>query len=72
MDMSKLIEGQRLLSERDELLVQKRKYELCGFKVVVGSEYLKLTKEEMEAVSKIFIDKLDAQIAEIDRKIAEL
>ena len=72
MDMYKLLEGKQLLSERDKLLEQGRKYELCGFKVVVGGKYLKLTEEEEEAVSKIFVDKLDAQIAEIDRKIAEL
>ena len=72
MDILKLQEGKRLLAELDKLCERKEKYNLCGFKVVVGGEYLPLTKEEKEAVSKIFMDELDAQIAEVEQKIAEL
>ena len=72
MDILKLREGERLLEELDKLCERKEKYNLCGFSVVVGGSYLKLTKEEKEAVSKIFMDELDAQIAEVEQKIAEL
>lgn len=72
MDISKLRDGTELLSELDELQEKKQTYKRCGFQVVVSGKYLRLTQEEKEAVSKIFMDKLDAQIAEIEQKIAEL
>lgn len=72
MDISKLRDGTELLSELDKLQEKKETYERRGFNVVVGGEYLILTKEEREAVSKIFMDELDAQIAEVEQKIAEL
>ena len=72
MDILKLREGNKLLAELDKLNKTKLDYELSGFSVVVSGRYLKLTEEEKEAVSKIFMDKLDAQIAEIEQKIAEL
>ena len=72
MDMSKLREGNELLAELDKLNYKKHEYELAGFNVVVNGIYLKLTEEEKEAVLKLFMDKLDAQIAEVERKIAEL
>lgn len=72
MNILKLREGKKLLAELDKLNKTKLDYELSGFSVVVSGRYLQLTEEEKEAVSKIFMDKLDAQIAEIERKIAEL
>lgn len=72
MNILKLREGKKLLEELDELCERKEKYNLCGFSVVVSGSYLKLTKEEKEAVSKIFNDELDAQIADVEQKIAEL
>ena len=72
MDILKLRDGKKLLAELDKLNKTKLDYELSGFNVVVSGRYLQLTEEEKEAVSKIFMDKLDAQIAEIEQKIAEL
>ena len=72
MDMSKLREGIQLLADLDELNNRKHEYANFDFRVAIGARYLDVTKEEEKAVRKIFTDKLEAKIAEIDRKIAEL
>lgn len=72
MDISKLREGKKLLAELDKLNNKKCVYANYNFRVAIGAENLDIAKEEEEAVRKIFTEKLDAQIAEIERKIAEL
>ena len=72
MDILKLRDGKILLSELDKLYDKKRVYANYNFRVAVGAENLNISKEEEEAVRKIFTDKLEAKIAEVERKIAEL
>ena len=72
MDILKLRKGIDLLADLDELNNRKREYANYCFRVAIGARYLDVTKEEEKAVRKIFTDKLDAQIAEIEQKIAEL
>lgn len=72
MDILKLREGRKLLAKIDELNNRKREYVNFSFRVTVGARYLDITKEEEETVRKLFMDKLDAEIAEIEQKIAEL
>ena len=72
MDILKLREGKKLLAELDKLNDKKRVYANYNFRVAIGADNLNIAKEEEEAVRKIFTDKLEAEIAEIERKIAEL
>ena len=72
MDILKLRKGIELLADMDELNNRRREYANYNFRVAIGSRYLDITKEEEGAVRKIFTDKLEAKIAEIERKIAEL
>lgn len=72
MDILKLREGIDLLADLDELNNRRREYANYSFRVAVGARYLDITKDEEGAVRKIFTDKLEAKIAEIEQKIAEL
>ena len=72
MDILKLREGKKLLSRLDELNDKKHIYHNCSFRVCVATRYLDITEDEEKSVRKIFTDKLEAEIAEIERKIAEL
>ena len=72
MDILKLRKGIELLADMDELNNRRREYANYNFRVAIGSRYLDITKEEEGAVRKIFTDKLEAKIAEVERKIAEL
>ena len=72
MDILKLRDGKKLLAELDKLNDRKREYANYSFRVMVATRYLDLTEEEEKAVRKIFTDKLEAEIAEVERKIAEL
>ena len=72
MDILKLREGIELLADLDELNNRKREYANYNFRVAIGARYLDITKDEEGAVRKICTDKLEAKIAEVERKIAEL
>lgn len=72
MDILKLQEGVKLLSRLDKLYDKKREYYNYSFRVCVATRYLDITEDEEKSVRKIFTDKLEAEIAEIEQKIAEL
>ena len=72
MDIPTLLKGIELLDERDNLIAQRGYYTNNTIRLSIQSKCIALSVEDQNAIRKILVDRLQAQIDKINMQIAEL
>ncbi len=72
MDISTLEKGMGLLRKKLDLIKQRSFYTDYEIRLSIRSTYIDLSEEDQNTIRKIFVDRLQAQIDEVEKQIAEL